>query len=69
LMGRFLELWTSVILPGVPVLLPLQPNVTWQSITACPNKQSYSRLLGNQDSSINSVQGTGWMINWGLISG
>ena len=52
LMGRLLELWTSIILPGVPVLLPLQPNVTWQFTAACPDNQSYCRVLGNQDSSV-----------------
>jgi hypothetical protein len=51
-MGRFLELWTSVILPGVPVLLPLQPNVTLQSTAACPHNQSYSTVLGNEESSV-----------------
>jgi len=54
LMGRFLELWTSVILPGVPVLLPLQPNVTWQSTAACPDNQSYSTVLGNEHSSVST---------------
>jgi len=54
LMGRFLELWTSIILPGVPVLLPLQPNVTWQSTAPCPDNQSYSTVLGNEDSSVST---------------
>jgi len=59
LMGRFLELWTSVILPGVPVLLPLQPNVTWQSTAACPDNQSYGTVLGNEDSSVSTESNAG----------